>query len=157
MGRNAPRCSRMLSRPEPKRAGFRGTKTRNSDLDARRNGSWAGGSLSDGTDLWIGWLLSPWLGISFLHPFCEFPALLPNVHEIGPAFQHAKRVSHEVLVGRSAVVRETLPAFALDLACPHAPFDRSQRAASQNQPKEYDECRNDCLDYNVRRERNGRR
>ena len=97
------------------------------------------------------------LPLSVFHPLGELFSLLPNIHKVWPAFKNPKWVAHVVLVDLPVPVLETVLALTLNLACPNAPFYRSQGAGAENQAKQNNKGRDNCLKYDVYGERSGDR
>ena len=62
---------------------------------------------------------------AILDPICELLALFPNIHKPRPSLKYLERVPNIVLVHLALVIHKALLSFALNLASPHAPFDRS--------------------------------
>ena len=90
--------------------------------------------------------------VSSSHPLSKLLPLSPNIHEAWSALQHLEGISHVIFIHLPWAITEALLALPLNFSSPHAPLYRSQFRSSQHQTQADHQRRDNCLNWNVKRQ-----
>lgn len=90
---------------------------------------------------------------AFPHPLRKLLPLLSDIDKPGSTLQDAERIPNKILLNLAISTQESILAFALNLASPNTPLDRSQFRSAENEAEADGEDRYNCFYGDVERER----